>query len=212
MLKLNKTAEHLELIDTSTAEFKPIFIDFLDEKFFRRQQQSGFSQHLARACGVSKHHKPVVIDATTGFGTDAFILASLGCEMICIERNELLAQLLADALERAKLVIPEVTVRIKLIHDDAKHFLTTVTEKPNVIYLDPMYPHRNKSALVKKEMRILRELVGSDDDSIELFELAYTTTKNRVVVKRHRLAPTITNKKPTFSLTGKNCRFDVYEK
>lgn len=211
-MKLNKTSEHLELIDTTSPQFKPVYIDFLDEKFFRRQQQSGFSQHLARACGVTSSNKPFIVDATAGLATDTFILASLGCEIICIERNDLIAQLIIDALERAQKVIPDVIARIHFIHGDAKKILKELNQQPNVIYLDPMYPHRNKTALVKKEMRILRELVGADDDAEQLFEIAYQATKNRVVVKRHRLAKTIVEKKPTFSLTGKNCRFDVYEK
>ncbi len=211
-IRLNKTVEHLELIDTESNHFKPVFIDFLDEKFFKRQQQSGFSQHLARACGINKNNKPFIIDATTGLATDAFILASLGCEIICVERNALLVELITDALERAKKIIPETIAHITLVHDDAKNFLKNTSHKPNIIYLDPMYPHRNKSALVKKEMRILRELVGNDEDASELFAIAFATTKNRVVVKRHRLANAIVEKKPTFSLVGKNCRFDVYEK
>src|SRR5574337_2037922 len=119
-IKLHKTGDHLELVDTAAPQMKPVFIDFLDEKFFKRLQQSGFSQHLARACGVSSKNTPFIIDATTGLGTDTFILASLGCDMICIERNELLAQLLSDALERARVVIPDVVARITLIHGDAK--------------------------------------------------------------------------------------------
>ena len=54
----------------------------------------------------------------------------------------------------------------------------------DVVYLDPMYPHKQKSALVKKEMRVFQHLVGADLDADELLLPALQLAKKRVVVKR----------------------------
>lgn len=81
---------------------------------------------------------------------------------------------------------------------------------PAVVYLDPMYPHRSKSALVKKEMRILRILVGDDEDSAKLLTSALQVANKRVVVKRPAYAPPLTGLEPNLVFKTKNNRFDVY--
>ena len=73
-----------------------------------------------------------------------------------------------------------------------------------------MYPHSTKSALAKKEMRFLRQLVGDDIDAANLLALALVCAKQRVVVKRPRLAPYLAKFKPQHSIFGKQHRLDVY--
>jgi 16S rRNA (guanine1516-N2)-methyltransferase len=85
-------------------------------------------------------------------------------------------------------------------------------EAPQVIYLDPMFPHRDKSALVKKEMRLFRPLVGDDDDAPALLQAALALATHRVVVKRSRKAPVIAGEQPGYVLEGKSSRFDIYPK
>ncbi|MCT1282181.1 class I SAM-dependent methyltransferase, partial [Pseudomonas aeruginosa] len=85
-------------------------------------------------------------------------------------------------------------------------------EAPQVIYLDPMFPHRDKSALVKKEMRLFRPLVGDDLDAPALLQAALALASHRVVVKRPRKAPIIEGPKPGYSLEGKSSRYDIYPK
>jgi len=85
-------------------------------------------------------------------------------------------------------------------------------EAPQGIYLDPMFPHRDKSALVKKEMRVFRPLVGDDLDAPALLEAALALATHRVVVKRPRKAPIIEGGKPSHSLEGKSSRYDIYPK
>jgi 16S rRNA (guanine1516-N2)-methyltransferase len=75
-----------------------------------------------------------------------------------------------------------------------------------------MYPSSHKSALVKKEMRDLREIVGDDSDVEQLFEAAMKTNVPRVVVKRHRHALPINDSTPTHVILTKLLRFDVYLK
>jgi len=83
-------------------------------------------------------------------------------------------------------------------------------ERPEVVYLDPMYPHTGKSALQKKEMRLFRRLVGDDEDVPRLLQAALGCATKRVVVKRPRTAPPVLELKPSLAIEGKTTRFDVY--
>jgi 16S rRNA (guanine1516-N2)-methyltransferase len=85
-------------------------------------------------------------------------------------------------------------------------------EPPQVIYLDPMFPPRDKSALVKKEMRLFRPLAGTDDDAPALLAAALALATHRVVVKRPRKAEAIAGEPPAYVLDGKSSRFDIYPK
>src|SRR5699024_10204201 len=155
-----------------------------------------------------------VLDATAGLGRDAFVLASLGCQMSLVEQSPIIVALLKDGLERARQV-PEtalVVARIALVQANSITWMAKLSaqEIPEVVYLDPMYPERRKSALVKKEMRLLRTLVGSDENAPLLLKAALACARSRVVVKRPRLAPAIAGPKPNFAIRSKNTRFDIY--
>ncbi|HYF97588.1 MAG TPA: class I SAM-dependent methyltransferase, partial [Coxiellaceae bacterium] len=151
-----------------------------------------------------------VWDLTAGLARDAYVLAHLGCSVTLLERSPIIAALLRDGLIRAELAGNATVKKLHLIEQDASQFLQTTTEKPEVIYLDPMFTDLDNSALVKKEMRILRKLVGDDLDAGSLLEQALSFNCKRVVVKRARLAPTLTEIKPSYQLMGKSTRFDVY--
>ena len=84
-------------------------------------------------------------------------------------------------------------------------------EMPDVVYMDPMFPERTKSALVKKEMRVFRDVVGEDLDVNQLFEQARHVARKKVIVKRPRKSAFIKDKKPTYSVEGRSSRFDVYQ-
>ncbi len=200
------TGERLELREVTKARQKPLYVDFLHGKLaHRRKYGGGKSQLIAKAVGTKKGLR--VLDATAGLGEDAFVLACLGCEMILLERSPIIAALLEDGLKRAN-------IDMKLIVTDAISYMRNIPEemRPDVVYLDPMYPERTKSALGKKEMRILREIVGEDLDASELLQAALKAARNRVVVKRPRLAPQIPGPKPDLVFKGKSSRFDVYLK
>lgn len=199
----------------------PFFIDFSHgQSAHRHQFGGGRSQPLARAIGLKGGANPTVVDATAGMGRDAFVLACLGASVTLLERSPILAALLADGLQRAA-VDPQldttIPARMKLLEANAIQWLKTCPtgQRPDVVYLDPMYPHRNKSALVKKEMRILRALVGDDDDAGELLQAALRCATKRVVVKRPRGAPHIVPAskqalRPASALESKNTRYDIY--
>ncbi len=207
--------DRLTLQRPDDVKFTPFYIDFLAGKLRYRAEQAGLKREmLARALGKKPKEEPRIVDATAGLGRDSFILACLGFNVILLERSAILHALLQDAMHHAK-VDPEmapVIARMQLIHADATSWLAQLPEadRPDIIYLDPMFPERQKSASVKKEMVILQQLLGAETDSEALLNMALACSKHRVVVKRPRLAPALTNQPRAFSLTGKSSRFDIY--
>ena len=211
----------LVLVDTQGKIGGSMYVDFVGGKMgHRRRYGGGRGQPLAKAIGLKGGANPVVVDATAGLGRDAFVLASLGAKVIMLERSPVLAALLEDGLNRAlndHELATIISERMKLVYTDAIEWLKNLSadQYPDVIYLDPMYPHRNKSALVKKEMRYLQEIIGADDDASLLLHAALSCAKLRVVVKRPRNAPCVTgsilnNRKPTSAVESKNTRYDLY--
>lgn len=206
------TENQLELHSTAK-NFRPVIIDFLKGKYHYRSKHANYNNELlAKAVGIKGNFKPSVIDATAGLGKDGFLLASLGCQVLMLERSTILFALLKDAWMRFKNKSSlSNNIHLEIINIDAKDYLFSLSKNyPDVIFLDPMYPERHKSALVKKEMRILRDLIGEDFDAPDLLSLALKKAKKRVVVKRPRLSKTLNEQKPNLVFTGKATRFDVY--
>lgn len=193
----------------------PVRAEFASGKAgYRREHGGGTGQLIAKAVGLKKtHHTLHVLDATAGLGQDAFVLAGLGCRMTLFERSPIIHALLADGLARGRLsesaapVIERMELRAGSSIDWLKQAGSDVAD---VIYLDPMFPHRDKSALVKKEMQVFRPVVGDDDDSPALLEAALTGARYRVVVKRPRKAPSVAGPEPATRLEGKSSRYDIY--
>lgn len=182
----------------------------------RRRFGGGRGQLVARACGLGKGVTPSVVDATAGLGRDAFVLAGLGANVLLVERVAAIMALLEDGVARA-LADPqagEIAARMQLAHGDASRDLDALVAgsgvAPQVIHLDPMFPHRDKSALVKKEMRLFRLLAGDDADAPRLLEAALDVASHRVVVKRPRKAPPIEGPPPRHVVEGKTSRYDLY--
>ncbi len=196
----------------STPKLNAIKVDFLKGANAHRSQfGGGKSQLIAKAIGLKSKPYPTILDATAGLGRDAFVLAALGCTITLLERSPIIATLLKDGIERAQAAEDPAALKMQFIHDDAIEYLAkSGVLKPDVIYLDPMFPDEEKSALVKKEMRILRATVGDDQDSAQLLKLALEAAGKRVVVKRARYAPVIEGQAPDYQLKGKSTRFDVY--
>ncbi len=205
---LIETEEGLAL---DVPKMKPVRVDFHSDRLMHRQKRGGgFSELLAKAVLAKTH--PQVLDLTAGLGQDAYVLAELACEVTMVERNAVVYALLLDGLNRLK--IDEPDIGLDLIFGDSKDYLQALTPEhyPDVIYIDPMHPIRKKSALVKKEMRVLRELLGHDEDKDELFKLALNKVNKRVVVKWPLNETPIANMKPAHSYKGRSTRFDVFPK
>lgn len=211
-LILAVTSARLELRSTGHGGPGAVYVDFVGGQFGHARRAGG-SRLLYSAIGLRGGGLPTVIDATAGLGEDAFLLAMRGCHVTTIERSPVVAALLEDGLARAAAVpeLREAVARMRPVSGDAREILRDLSpeQAPDVIYLDPMFPPKKKSALVKKEMRILRRVVGDDPDSGELFEVARKVARRHVVVKRMRLAPTLAPD-PTRSYEGKSTRYDVY--
>ena len=184
----------------------------------RRLHGGGRGQDIAKATGLSRSgFRPQLLDLTAGLGRDGFILASLGAQVTMIERNPVIYALLADGLSRAAdkaeedPPLAEILRRINTVCQDSVDYLETLTDQqcPDVIYLDPMFPPREKSSKVKKEMQIFHQLVGPDD-ARELLPVALGKARYRVVVKRPVHAPVLNGCEPGYSLKGKSTRFDIY--
>lgn len=180
--------------------------DFHAAHWMKRRQE-GKKQGLVRACKPALGLK--IIDATAGWGRDAAVLASFGAEVLMLERHPVMAALLADALARQE-EQDKQQLKLSLHACNTTSFLKQlpVTEYPDVIYIDPMHPERSKSALVKKDMQALQQMIGVDEDALELIETAVTRVKQRVVVKwPQKIKPLLP---ANASIEGKTVRFDIY--
>ncbi len=189
-------------------------VDFTRGASAHRRTQGG-GELIAKAVNHKTH--PTVWDATGGLGRDAFVLASLDLNLCVFEQNPTVFALLQDGVIRALSdeSVAEIVARITLIQDDAVIALpqrATQYGKPDVIYLDPMYPQRQKSAAVKKEMAYFHTLVAQSNQQNDcaLLSMAQQNAQKRIVVKRPRLGEYLANQKPAYQYIGKSTRFDVY--
>ena len=196
-------------------EKSPLIVDFVGGAVGHRfRSGEGRKQGLAKAVGFASGVIPEIVDATAGLGRDAFLLASLGARVTLIERSPEMHALLADGLERARAQggrYAETVARMTLIHGDSRDLLAQL--RPQVILIDPMHPPRDKTALVKKEMRLIRDIVGTDPDSVELMTVALDSALNRVVLKWPlRAEPMEGVRKPSHQILGESTRYDVFVK
>lgn len=203
--------DRLELQSVGDARSRGVFVDFIAGR--GRHRRPSTRQPLARAVGVASGR--TVVDATAGFGADAFTLASLGCRVTAVERSPIVAALLRDGLDRAA-AVPAleslVRERLTLVTADARMWLNGIAaaDRPEVVYLDPMYvPEPGATALVRQEMRLLRTVVGDDVDAADLFAVARRIARERVVVKRMRHAPPLGGE-PSVRYAGTVVRYDAY--
>lgn len=189
-----------------------LVVDFLGGAVGHRfRTQGGQGNDLARACGFAKGATPSVIDATAGLGRDAFLLAGLGADVTLIERSGAVHAALESGLdaaardERAAAVVARMT----LLHGDSIALLKDL--RADVVLVDPMHPPRGNTALVKQEMRILRELVGADPDALDLMRAALAAARKRVVLKWPVKAAPLEGLKPaSHRIVGKTTRYDVF--
>ena len=172
----------------------------------------GRGQALAKAMGLRAGKTPMIIDTTAGLGRDSFLLASLGAKVIMIERSEKMHLLLAQGMKRAVKEggeFREIIGRMTLLKGDAKDLLAGLS--PEAILIDPMHPPRNSSALVKRELRQVREIVGTDDDAADLVRVALKHASNRVVLKWPAKAEPIPRIQAcSHQIIGKSTRYDVF--
>ncbi|MDX1589109.1 MAG: class I SAM-dependent methyltransferase [Oleiphilaceae bacterium] len=220
-LLLYVSPQGLKLQSTGPGAPGPVWVDFLSGKAgHRRHHGGGKGQLIARAVGLGRASRPPeILDATAGLGQDAFVLATLGCSVTMLERSPVMAALLQDGIDRTLSQSREtgdrelqvILERMTLRQEDAVAWLSQqAPDSQEVVYLDPMFPGRDKSSLVKKEMRLSRHVVGQDSDAPQLLQAALGVACHRVVVKRPRKAPVIEGPAPDLQLSGKSSRYDIY--
>jgi len=196
-----------------TPESGKLICDFIGGAVAHRFRfGGGRGQALPKAVGMKGGKTPMVVDATAGLGRDAFLLASLGAEVTLIERSPEMHRLLEEGLARAREAggdVAEVVNRMTLLHGDARDLLSTLS--PEVVLVDPMHPPRKKTALVKNEMRLIREIVGGDEDTVQLMKEALATASRRVVLKWPQRADPMEGIRPaSHQIVGKSTRYDVF--
>jgi len=190
-----------------------LIVDFTGGAVAHRMRfGGGRGQALPKAVGLKGGKTPFVVDATAGLGRDAFLLATLGCKVVLIERSPVMHAKLEAALALAHAVggaVGDIVTRMTLLRGDARDLLPDLA--PEVVLVDPMHPPRGNSALVKKEMRLIREIVGVDDDGSDLMQVALASAKLRVVLKwPQKAAPMAGIRAPSHSISGKSTRYDVF--
>ncbi|HWJ89137.1 MAG TPA: class I SAM-dependent methyltransferase [Pelagibacterium sp.] len=208
---LSGTLSVLQAVGPDLSE--DLSIDFIGGAVgYRLRSGEGRGQPLARAVGLKTRPFPAIVDATAGMGRDAFFLASLGADVTLIERSPQVHAALAAALERARNHsedLAAIVARMTLLHGDSRKFLPDLA--PEIVLVDPMHPERSKSALVKKQMRDLRDVVGADTDAHQLLEVALASATRRVVLKWPLRAAAIPGlRAPSHQIVGKTTRYDVF--
>lgn len=188
-------------------------IDFLSGAVAHRLKYGGGKgQSIARALGFKPGQTLNIVDATAGLGRDSFLFASLGANVTMIERAPRMHALLAAGMEEARHAggeVADIISRMTLLHGDAKDLLPKLS--PDVIFIDPMHPPRKSSALVKLELRQVREIVGTDEDSAELMQVALQSARKRVVLKWPRKGDPMRGiRAPSHQIIGKSTRYDVF--
>lgn len=208
MMELKKTEEGLVLTDgelSVTGDFRHMLPRvtkgrLAGELLVKAAKRNSFGE------------RATAIDATAGLGEDSFLLAAAGFHVRMYERDAVIAELLSDAMERGKKdpELSDILSRMELVKGDSIEGMRSLPERPDVILLDPMFPKRQKSALVKKKFQLIHGLEKPCEDEQELFEAAVQAGPHRLIVKRPLKGPFLADRKPDYNLSGKAIRYDCY--
>lgn len=174
---------------------------------------NGRLQHemLVRAAKSDKEGRKA-IDATAGMGEDALLLAAQGYEVTLYEQNPVIAILLKDALRRARKhpVLKEIAARMKLVEGNSVECMRKLLDPVDVIYLDPMFPARQKSSLINKKLQLIQKLEPPCSAETDLFDAAIQADPEKIIVKRSLKSEFLAGRKPSYTLNGKAIRYDCY--
>ena len=210
-----KVSENLKLIETDaglclTDGRLELMADFRD--MLPRLKQSNLEHEMIiKAVRIKSQDMPqTVLDATAGLGEDSLILAAAGFNVRLYEYDPVIAALLEDALKRAN-NLPElesVAARMEFYQEDSIQAMRTLSQAPDVVLLDPMFPGRQKSAKIKKKFQLLQQLESPCSNEDELLDAAISTGAKKIVIKRPLKGPFLAGRKPSYSLSGKVIRYD----
>lgn len=166
---------------------------------------------LVRAARVRGVAAPTAVDATAGLGEDSLLLAASGFTVTMYEKDPVIAALLQDALDRAANdpQLSAIVERMTLVEGDSVAALRAMGAAPDVVFLDPMFPERTKSAAVKKKFQLLHRLERPCEDERELLDAALAAGPRKVVIKRPPKGPCLAGVRPSHAVAGKAVRYDV---
>jgi 16S rRNA (guanine1516-N2)-methyltransferase len=174
---------------------------------------NGRLQHemLVKAASSEKEGRKA-IDATAGMGEDAFLLAAQGYEVTLYEQNPVVAALLKDAIRRAKKnqILKDIAGRMKVVEADSVESMSKLLDPVDVIYLDPMFPARQKSSLINKKLQLIQKLEPPCSEETDLFDAALKVCPSRIIVKRPLKSECLAGREPSYTLKGKAIRYDCY--
>ena len=159
----------------------------------------------------TKDESPRAVDATAGMGEDSILLAAAGYDVTMFEQDPVIAALLKDALRRAKKhpVLAPIAARMHLVEGDSIALMPSLVREPDVVFLDPMFPARQKSGLINKKLQLIQKLEHPATNEAELLEAAMRTEPGKIVIKRPQKGPFLAGRKPDYSVDGKAIRYDV---
>jgi 16S rRNA (guanine1516-N2)-methyltransferase len=166
---------------------------------------------LVKTAKIKNAEGPLTaVDATAGLGEDSILLAAAGFHVTMFEKNPVIHALLTDALDRAKAIpeLAEIVGRMALRHADSIEGMKNLDFTPDVILLDPMFPARQKSALVKKKLQMIQKLEFPCIDEGDMILSAMGAGPKKLIIKRPPKGPYLAGIKPDHSIEGKAVRFD----
>ena len=210
-MQLEQTDEELALVGENmriTCDFSAMLPRLAPGKLNR--------ELLVRAAKMKGADRPTAIDATAGLGEDSLLLAAAGFEVQLYEQDETIAALLENGLARAANDprLASIVARMHLTCGNSVSALQKITDSgvgaPDVVYLDPMFPERSKSASVKKKFQLLHHLEAPCANEEELLRAAIAAKPRKVVVKRPAKGALLAGMKPGYSIAGKAVRYDVF--
>lgn len=161
------------------------------------------SQPMAKALGRNKKLK--VLDCTAGWGLDAALMALSGFRVLAFEQNQLLAAILQDEMKHNS------SLPLEFRHGDSFEYLSSISdsERPDIVFIDPMFIEKSKGAKSEKSIQVLQNLVEPSPLTEEKLKLAIEKAKSHVVVKQNKRAERL-NIRPSATFEGQSIRFDVY--
>lgn len=208
--RLRRDAEGLTLVSADGQELRADLARMLP----RLRPDRLARELLVRAAkirGTPAGATPTAVDATAGLGEDALLLAAAGFEVTLVERDPTIFALLADALDRAGRAdtLAGPVARMHLVQGDSLQVLASLPEPPDVVYLDPMFPARRKSAAVKKKFQLLHQLEAPCAEQEGLLAAACAAAPRKVVMKRPAKGEPLAGRRPSYVIRGKSVRYDV---
>ncbi|MDO4589984.1 MAG: class I SAM-dependent methyltransferase [Slackia sp.] len=178
----------------------------------RIKEQALHRELLVRAARIKGVAEPRGLDATAGLGCDSLLLAAAGFDMTLYERNPVACALLEDALRKAAddARFAHAARRMRAVHGDSIEALKRCRGTFDLVYLDPMFPKKRKSAATNKKFQLIHRIEAPCADEERLLQAAFEAKPRRIVVKRSVKGPYLAGVKPHYSIAGKAVRYDCF--